>query len=64
MTTLEEQTAKLSLDSPRNFNLVYGFASLKGKRDRNEDTHVTLASLPDDPSTAFFAGRNPFFSFH
>jgi hypothetical protein len=58
--TLEEETAKLSLDSPRSYKLVHGFASLKGKRDKNEDTHVTLAHLPNDPSTAFFAGSDPF----
>jgi serine/threonine protein phosphatase PrpC len=56
MTTLEEQTAKLSLGSTRKEKLNFGFASMKGKRDKNEDAHVTLPSLPLDPSTAFFAG--------
>ena len=69
MTELEKETEKLSLNKEEKTlendskerpsterTLNFGFASLKGKRDRNEDAHLAITSLPNDPGTALFAG--------
>jgi len=50
----KEQTTVTGSTQSNKRNLIVGSASLRGKRDKNEDTHVTLTSMESDPTTAFF----------
>jgi len=55
--SISENTSKQeSVPTKPNISKIsVGSASNKGRRDKNEDAHVTFVSLEQDPTTSFFA---------